>query len=337
MNTIERASRTSGRRLYREIWKTVDKLFYDGDRLKEADWAGKKNLYDARIVDDQSALACAQEALACLDDSYTRLVSEPQFLQHVQEREDMEESAVFSRILPGNIGYIRIMSFSQSNIFQQVTAEVEKLKECDGFIVDVRDNGGGLLNETANCCEYFVAEGLISGFIHRTARGLYERASALNNRAFVVIEEKNGKQRKPKLFMRRPAFLAGKPTVVLINEHTASSAELFASSVIVNGKEKGNCIAIGQKTAGKGIAQTTVTILDGKARLKISHGKFLDANFNWLGDCGQRVRNGVTPEQFVDDTQDVNAPLAAAYAHLKQGLGSAQAAPAATSAGVSVQ
>ncbi len=321
MNKLERASRTSGRRLYREIWKTVDKLFYDGERLKEADWAGKKNLYDARIVDEESALACAAEALACLDDAYTRLVPEVQFQQHVQEREDVEESAVFSRVFPGNIGYIRIMSFSQSNIFQQVTAEVEQIKACDAFIVDVRDNGGGLLNETANCCEYFVAEGLISGFVRRTPRGLYERASCLNQRAFVVIEERNGKEHKPKLFMRRPALLAGKPTVVLINEHTASSAELFASSVIVNGKEAGNCIAMGQLTAGKGIAQTTVTILDGKARLKISNAKFMDANLKWLGDHGQRVRNGVTPEQLVDDSQDVNAPLAAAYDHLKQVLG----------------
>lgn len=321
MNASERASRTSGRRLYREIWKTVDKLFYDGDRLKEADWAGKKNLYDARIVDDRSALACAEEALACLDDAYTRLVPEVQFQAHVQERENVEESAVFSRILPGNIGYIRIMSFSQSNIFQQVTAEVEKLTACVAFIIDVRDNGGGLLNQTANCCEYFVKEGLISGFVRRTSQGLYERASCLNQRAFVVIEEKNGKEFKPKLFMRRPALLAGKPTVVLINEHTASSAELFASSVIVNGKEAGNCIAMGQQTAGKGIAQTTVTILDGKARLKITHAKFLDANLKWLGDQGQRVRNGVTPEKFVDASQDVNAPLAAAYAHLKHVLG----------------
>lgn len=320
MTDINRASRKSGRRLYLEIWKTVDKLFYDGERLKEADWAGKKHLYDARIVDDESALACAAEALACLDDAYTRLVPEVQFQQHVQEREDVEESAVFSRILSGNIGYIRIMSFSQSNIFEQVTAEVEKLKDCDAFIVDVRDNGGGLLNETANCCEYFVKEGLISGFVRRTAEGLYERASALNDRAFVVIEEKEGVQQEPQLFMRRPALLAGKPTVVLINEHTASAAELFASSLIVNGKESGNCFAMGQLTAGKGIAQTTVTILDGKARLKISHAKFLDANLKWLGDCGQRVRNGVTPEQFVDATEDVNAPLAAAYAHLKQVL-----------------
>lgn len=321
MNASERASRTSGRRLYREIWKTVDKLFYDGDRLKEADWAGKKNLYDARIVDDQSALACAAEALACLDDAYTRLVPEVQYQEHVQERENVEESAVFSSILPGNIGYMRIMSFSQSNIFQQVTAEVEKLTACVAFIVDVRDNGGGLLNQTANCCEFFVAEGLISGFVRRTAKGLYERASCLNQRAFVVIQERNGREIKPKLFMRRPALLAGKPTVVLINEHTASSAELFASSVIVNGKEAGNCIAMGQQTAGKGIAQTTVTILDGKARLKITHAKFLDANLKWLGDQGQRVRNGVTPEKFVDASQDVNAPLAAAYAHLKHVLG----------------
>ncbi len=191
MNKLERASRTSGRRLYREIWKTVDKLFYDGERLKEADWAGKKNLYDARIVDDESALACAAEALACLDDAYTRLVPEVQFQQHVQEREDVEESAVFSEDLPGQH---RLHPHHVLLAVQHLSASDgrggadQKLR--DAFIVDVRDNGGGLLNQTANCCEYFVAEGLISGFVRRTPKGLYERASCLNQRAFVVIEEK---------------------------------------------------------------------------------------------------------------------------------------------------
>ncbi len=51
---------------------------------------------------------------------------------------------------------------------------------------------------------------------------------------------------------------------------------------------------MGQLTAGKGIAQTTVTILDGKARLKITHGKFLDANLEMARrprSAGQKRRH----------------------------------------------
>jgi len=321
MTTIERASRTDGRRLYREIWKTVARMFYDAERLKEADWAGKKNFYDARIVDEESALACAREALSALDDAYTRLVPEDEFRVHVAEREDVKESNVFSRVLPDNVGYIRILSFSQSNIFQQVSAEVEKLAQCAALILDLRDNGGGLIDDTANCCEYFVAEGTVTGVAHRTAKGMHERYIGFNERAFVVLEEKNGRERKPQLFRRRPALLSGKPTVVLVNEHTASSAELFASAVIENGKEKGHCIAMGTETAGKGIAQTTVDILSGKAKLKISYSKFFSANLQWLGDAGQRVSNGIKPDVEVDEMSDVNAPLKAAYAHLREFLG----------------
>lgn len=316
MKTLHNASRTSGRRLYREIWKVVGDTFFDDDRLKEADWAGKENLYDARIVDDESALACAAEALACLGDKYTHLMPAAEYRQHIAERDETEESAVFSRILPGNIGYLRIETFFRSDIFEQITAEVEKLKECVAIIIDLCDNGGGLLDKTGNCLEYFVQSGTVAGFVRRTPEGLFEKAFGCNDEAFISIVEVAGEQHEPVFYMRRPALLADKPTVVLINGGTGSSAEVFASAVVENGRENGRCIAMGMETAGKGIAQTTVNIFEGKARLQISVGKFLNAKLEWLGDHGQRVRNGIKPDVEVSDA-DFKTALSAAYEHLK--------------------
>lgn len=324
MKTLHNASRTSGRRLYREIWKTVADSFFDDERLQQADWAGKENLYDARIVDDESALACAAEALACLDESYTHLMPAVEYRQHVEERDCSEESVVFSRILPGNIGYLRIQTFFRSDIVEQVTAEVEKLKDCDALIIDVRDNGGGLLDQTGHCCEYFVKCGTVAGFVRRTAEGLFEKAFGCNDEAAISIVEVAGQQREPVLYMRRPALLADKPTVVLINRGTGSSAEVFASAILENGKEDGRCIGIGMETAGKGIAQTTVDIFEGKARLQISVAKFLNARLEWLGDHGQRVANGIKPDVEVDDADNYTAPLSAAYEHLKRLLTSSR-------------
>ena len=325
MNTVNEtiASRESGRLLYLEIWNLVKRLFYDADRLVEADWESKKALYDARIVDDQSALACAAEAIASLDDRYTQLVDATQY---AERRADLEshESCVIARILPGNIAYLRIETFFQEDIFAQVTAAVETLAACDGLILDVRDNGGGLLDETGHCCEYFVKEGTVSGFVHRSEGGLYERAVGCNEEAFIVIEERNGKQEEPQLFMRRPPLMAGKPTVVLINGGTGSAAEVFASAVLVNGKRHGECIALGTESAGKGIAQSVFSTPDGKARVQISCAKFLDAELEWLGDSGQRVRNGIKPDVTVNDTESFTAPMTAAYEHLKRTLGVCQ-------------
>jgi C-terminal processing protease CtpA/Prc len=323
MKSLHNASRTSGRRLYREIWKTVADSFFDDDRLQQADWASKENLFDTRIVDDESALACAAEALASLNDKYTHLMPAVEYRQHVAERDETEESAVYSRILQGNIGYMRIETFFRSDIFEQVTAEVEKLKDCDALIIDLRDNGGGLLDATGHCCEYFVKSGTLAGFVRRTPEGLFEKAFGCNNEASISIVEVAGVQREPVLYMRRPALLADKPTVVLINGGTGSSAEVFASAVVENGRENGRCIAIGMETAGKGIAQTTVDIFEGKARLQISVAKFLNAKLEWLGDHAQRVRNGIKPDVEVDDAGDYKAPLSAAYEHLKQTLKSA--------------
>lgn len=325
MNQVACASRESGRRLYREIWATVNRYFYDAARLTEVDWASKEFYCDERIVDDTSALSVAEEALACLDDAYTRLLPTEEFQQRVSEREDEDESNVFSRMFPHDIGYIRILSFSQSNVFQQVEAEVGKLAGCAALIIDLRDNGGGLIDETTNCCEFFVKEGTITGIARRSERGgAYERCIGFREDAFVVLAEKDGEKLEPELFMRRPSLLAGKPTVVLINHDTASSAELFASAVIENGKEDGLCVAIGKETRGKGIAQTTMDIL-GKAKLKISFSKFYSAKLEWLGDAGQRVANGIKPDIAIDDSENVNAPLSAAYDHLRKVLGVAAA------------
>lgn len=325
MNTQMESASLAGRQLYHAIWQNVANLFYDADRLAETDWASKEHAYDERIVDDQSALAFAAEALKTLDDKYTRLVPQDEYVEHAKERDDPEDSSVFSLVMPGNIGYIRIMSFSQTNIVEQVARAAEDIKSCVAFIVDVRNNGGGLIDDTANCLEMFVASGTITAIERRTKAGIKRRVIGFREDAYIILENEDGVDKEPDLYMRRAPILAGKPTVLLFNSRTASSAELFASAIMENGKENGLCIAMGNKTAGKGIAQSTIVVLEGRANVKVTFARFFSATLEWLGDHGQRVANGVKPDQVVDDSVEENASLTAAFKYLKSQLSLAAA------------
>lgn len=317
MNTQMESASLAGRQLYHAIWQNVANLFYDADRLAEKDWASKEHAYDERIVDDQSALAFAAEALKTLGDKYTRLVPCEEYVEHAKERDDPEDNSVFSMVMPENIGYIRIMSFSQANVVEQTARAAEDIKSCDAFIVDVRNNGGGLIDDTANCLEMFVSSGTITAIERRTKSGIKRRVIGFREDAYIILETEDGVDKEPDLYMRRAPILAGKPTVLLFNDHTASSAELFASAILENGKESGLCVAIGKKTAGKGIAQSTLDVLDGRANVKITFARFFSATLEWLGDHGQKVANGVTPDRIFDDRGEEKASISEAFQHLK--------------------
>jgi C-terminal processing protease CtpA/Prc len=296
-----------GRELLHEVWRQVNEKFYDPARLAEVDWQRFEHLYDERIVDEESARACTTEMLAALDDGYTRLLDREAVVAKLAERAS-EESNIITRVLPGNVGFIRILSFSQSNIVEQVAVAAAELKDCEGLIVDLRDNGGGLIDDTGNCLEMFIKTGTLIHIQKRHGAGVKTRIAGLSHEAFVTIEERPDEEDDVNLYMRRDPILAGKPTVVVINDCTGSSAEIFAAALIDNSTEEAPCIAVGAETAGKGIGQGDVNILD-EWTLKMTFLRFSSPNDVWFGDHGQRVRNGVKPTIAVPESEDVNAPL----------------------------
>jgi C-terminal processing protease CtpA/Prc len=305
-----------GRALLHEVWRTVNDKFYDPARLAEVNWSRYEHLYDERIVDVESARACAKEMLAALGDAYTRLLDTEAVVAKLAERAS-EESNVITRMLPGKVGFIRILSFSQSNIVEQVAAAADEIKDCERLIVDLRDNGGGLIDATGNCLELFIRSGTLIFIDKRHGAGVKRRIAGLAEDRFITINETPGEEDEVDFYIRREPILAGKPTVVVINDGTASSAEIFAAALLDNSTEDAPRIAVGDETAGKGIGQGDADIL-GEWTLKLSFIRFSSPNDVWFGDAGQRVRSGVKPSIKVEESDDVNAPLHSALCAVRE-------------------
>lgn len=169
-------------------------------------------------------------------------------------------------ILKGNIGYIAILNFAQ-NTDSEFYDILEKMDEegIKNIILDLRDNPGGYLDSAVNTASLLVPEGVIVSTVYR---------SEWENETFY------SKLSNPKYKL-----------AVLVNENTASAAEVLSSAI----QDSGAGILIGNKTYGKGVIQQMYEIWDGCA-FKITTGKYFTRN-------GKDINlNGITPDKAVENT-----------------------------------
>ncbi len=163
------------------------------------------------------------------------------------------------------IGYMKITSFT-SNSFEQFSEQLVKLEDkekIEKLIIDVRDNGGGYLEQAAEIASLFVEKGKV----------IYS------------LEDKNNKKDiKDKTNDNRSYEI-----VVLINGSSASASEILASAL----KDDNNAIIVGTKSFGKGKVQTTKKLDDGTI-LKYTSSKWLRPN----GECVEG--EGITPDYEVE-------------------------------------
>lgn len=305
MNDIASAS---GRALYHAIWAKVQERFFDPARLDALDWQSFAHRFDEKIVDDASALECAEIMLAALGEKYTKLLRADE-VKAKREGRVNDSLYAYNNIMTSasdsfKIGYIGISSFDHSEIADQVAERLEGIAHCDAFVVDVRGNGGGLLDETANTLELFIDEGDICFIERRTTRGVAENFVYFSSEHFIRYTEATGKEPDKGLYLRRQPLIAGKPMVVLVDGDTASSAELFSAALLHNGRENSSVVCMGVPTTGKGIGQADFDIAPG-VTLKVSCIRFFSPIQEWFGDAGQTVANGVKPDiEFVGVSDD---------------------------------
>ena len=163
------------------------------------------------------------------------------------KRQIIEVKSVESKILgkQKNIGYIRLKSFNE-NSDKQFIKEIknyEKQKKLVGYIIDLRNNPGGLLTQAISITDFFLEEGEI-----------------VSTKGRQISETR-------KFFARAGDGIKGKPIIVLINNGSASASEIFAGAL----KDHKRAIIIGENSYGKGSVQSIIPLNNGGGiRLTIS-------------------------------------------------------------------
>ena len=150
-------------------------------------------------------------------------------------REIIKIKTVRSEMLDGGIAYIKLNHFNlKSDGEVRAALENAKKKNAKGVIMDLRNNPGGLLDVCVDVTSQFIPKGVVVGM-----RGRFEKANE-------TLYAKEGRANKL-------------PLVVLINEGSASAAEIFAGAV----KDHKRGTVVGAKTFGKGSVQTLFNLPDG--------------------------------------------------------------------------
>ena len=146
------------------------------------------------------------------------------------------------------IGYVRIKQFN-ANASKETKNALEELesKNVSGYILDLRNNPGGLLESSIDISRQFVDKGII--------------VSTLSKDGLKEITRANGKA------------LTKKPLIVLVNEGSASASEIVSGAIRDNNRGK----LVGKKTFGKGLVQSMRTLVDGSG-LTVTVAKYLTPN-----------------------------------------------------------
>lgn len=151
-------------------------------------------------------------------------------------RDEIETDTVSSQMLDNKIGYIQITSFDQvtPKQFENALKKLEK-KGQKGLIIDLRDNGGGLLDAAVEMLDRMLPKGLV-----------------------VYSMDKSGEKVE---YMAEDDDAFEKPLVLLVNGNSASASEVFCGAI----QDKGTGTLIGTTTYGKGIVQGIFGLDDGSA------------------------------------------------------------------------
>jgi carboxyl-terminal processing protease len=186
-------------------------------------------------------------------------------------RKIIEIKSVSSKILGNNknLGYIRLKSFNENSDkqFLEIIKKFEKNVKIKGYILDLRNNPGGLLTQAINITGFFLDDGEIV----------------------------STKGRKPsetrKFFAKRGDAIKGKPVIVLINNGSASASEIFAGAL----KDHKRAIILGENSFGKGSVQSIIPLRNGGG-MRLTISKYYLPSGKSISDVG------VTPDIFVEET-----------------------------------
>ncbi|MBE7178030.1 MAG: S41 family peptidase [Mucilaginibacter polytrichastri] len=150
-------------------------------------------------------------------------------------RDEIKQPNVsYSGMVEGNIGYIKLDKFLE-NAAEEVRGSFVELKKKNpsGIVLDLRNNGGGILQEAVK---------IVNFFVNRDVEVVSQRGK---------VKEKNATYRT-----QNEALDAGIPLVILVNNRSASASEIVAGSL----QDLDRAVVIGQRSYGKGLVQQTFSL-----------------------------------------------------------------------------
>ncbi len=190
-------------------------------------------------------------------------------------RDEIEMITVKKEMIDSQVGYIQVTMFDEntSSNFENAIKDLNS-KGMKSLIVDLRENPGGLLDQTVNMCSQFIPK----------------------NKNIVYTEDKNGNRKD---YNSVGGIAEGLPLTILIDEGSASASEIFTGAI----KDYKLGTLVGTKTFGKGVVQTTFYrdrdgFRDGTA-LKVTISKYYTPN-------GQNIHGiGIEPNILVEYPEEL--------------------------------
>ncbi|MDC1092720.1 S41 family peptidase [Pelagibacteraceae bacterium] len=170
-----------------------------------------------------------------------------------------------------NLGYIRLKTFNENSDkqFLKSLKKFEKNPKIKGYVLDLRNNPGGLLTRAIKITDFFLNDGEI---VSTKGRNISETR---------------------KFFAKRGDEINGKPIIVLINNGSASASEIFAGAL----KDHKRAIILGENSYGKGSVQSIIPLKNGGG-IRLTISKYYLPSGKSISDVG------VTPDILVEETGD---------------------------------
>ena len=196
---------------------------------------------------------------------------EKKALNFIIVREIIEIQSVKADVLEKNVGYIRLTSFNE-NSGQQIKEKIKELenkKKVKAYILDLRNNPGGLLSQAIRITDYF-----------------------LDNGEIVSTKSRKASENK-KWFAKEGDLTKGKTLIVMINYGSASASEIVAGAL----KDHKRAILIGENSFGKGSVQSIIPLKNNGA-IRLTVAKYYLPSGKSISEVG------VSPDIEIDEESD---------------------------------
>ncbi|MGI8863665.1 MAG: S41 family peptidase [Solirubrobacteraceae bacterium] len=168
------------------------------------------------------------------------------------------------------VGIVRLTSFTDGS-GAEVRSQVQRVlhRGARALVLDLRQNGGGLLNEAVNVASVFIPDGTIVSTV--------------------------GRSQPRQVYVAKEGAISGKiPLVVLVDQGTASSAEIVTGAL----RDRGRAKVVGTRTYGKGVFQAIQSLSNGGA-LDIVTGQWFEPSGRNVGGPGVKEGAGISPDVHV--------------------------------------